>query len=1760
MITLFQIRYIFVIHIHMSERGIKMECESTLTKRFLVLLLMLGMLVTLIFCFSGSAEAATQEDSINKAVNWLNLNQDETGRWGNSDVSFLDTSEVSEYLTKYKALTDNLQKSAAWMQKLELLNNDTASRVLPYITSSDKYSSVKEAVKNSQNPDGGWGIAEGYESDVLDTVIVINSLIDEKNVETYILKRAVSYIISTQNSNGSWSLNDSDDATISLTAQAAITLNSFQTKTNLTSNELQTALRKAGEYLVSVQKADKTWGTDEESIADTLLSYRAVLNTVGLEAVKTVDSSILDIQNSDGSWYESPYITALAIKAIKERMDMPSAEISSIKLYKNENGTKTECYSFNAYEAFEIQAESTSNNIDSKLLYFVKKADGSVVAAQTDGLPGWNTKNTKPGDYSVIVQVKDSASGRIVASKEKQFVINPYFEVRNVILTTDPENVRINNNCTVNAQTTLVSDSNVDRTLTLKTSVIDSGTVIKEETKTIQSKSADQITKAEVITFIPDVTVSKDYIIKTEVLEGSTKLTQAESTFKVLPPLPPTRIDADQSLSKPVLYPGQDSVTAKIKLTGEGIPEMPQRNPIDMVICIDDSGSMEWGNADNSTTKPWRIDFAKDASKRVVELLQKQDRGAVVEFAGSSSIWIQQDLTGDKELIKKSISQTPGSPWNGTDIAGAISKSIDILDQKSSADRDKIIILISDGVSDTNAINIVNTAKTKGYKIYTIALGDGADKNLMSTISQITQGKYVYSPTMEQLDGMMNILAGEIFDTAGKNVVFETTIPANGMIVDTSKISPVPTSIISTTGGAIALKWTLDRLVMGEEKVFTINYTGTDLPSDTEVILTQNTKLTYQDRNGTTVTKNLPDFKIPVSKYMLDSKVSTDKKSYTANEDVSIKNIAQNLTDYPATLTAKVEVTDANGNIVKTITKNESGTWNSNETRTLNFSWNTGTTMTGTYKARVTWSEGEKVISVADTSFDITENSTASAIVVVDKQKYTADEDVHITSLISNNSTNNIQRGLTARTSIKNPKGEVIWKSDATLPEILQTSQATLKNVWNTAKNPLGQYTVTMELFKDTEMTTGSSITVTTSSSISFEIISQTEEITGVSGGLELQDKKIYGRDNVELNYSIKNTGNIKLDNVTARIRIVDASSEAVIGTITDVTSLDVSTSHEGKQIWTHEPLKKGNYMVILDAILSDGKQIPLASNSFTVGEISVPTTISTDKYEYSVDDTVNITGSAINLTDKELSLNGRVFIIGPDGTVIKNIDENLNVSLKTSEGKDFKYNWNVNNAPAGEYKVKIIWARDGIDVSSAETTFKIIDDKNISCTIDTDKKKYISGDEVNIKDIVINHSQSYVHKDLRVRTSIKNAEGEIIWSVENNISELLTEAQTQIKNIWNIPENLSGQYSATIEVYNSKEKLVASSITVFEIVKKVMDVSGSFEVLNKNIYSRDNIGFKYIINNTGNVNLNNIAAKITIVESATESVIGTITESINIDTSSSYTGEKVWTHEPLDPGDYIVTLDVTLPDGRQVTIGKDSFNVKKPNVLLSDAFKYTLFSGDTENSLRMKLYKGTINGGVHTNKNLEYSGTSLSINGMLSSIEKVDTNGSTIQFNQMDKAPTILEIPNVVNDIRMLASRDANIRKSSLTINEYRNGIILSKSEINKDSIQIYGTSLSTKGYIVANNSITLNLDSMTSTSPKGIVICSANSDITINVSNVNLNGIIYAPQGTVYINSNDFKLKGRIIAKRIVVQSTNFEVTSTEKDLDLMDISLID
>lgn len=1177
-----------------------MNFKKVFIKKILSLVLITAIL-TGVFGLTLYAEASEQTgEAAAKAHGWLETSQNADGSWGERATAFIDTSELAQYLSDSGVIQDSLERAIAWLETLAPKNNDMAARLLPFTGNVDKHSAIKADLLRSQNKDGGWGIYKGYESDVPDTSLVLSALLKEEAPDVESVKKAVSYLINRQLSNGTWTYTEDGDTSVGLVARTVITLNSFATTTGLTSPELQAALRKAGEYLLSVQQEDRTWGLDEGAAADTLLAYRAVLSTLGADAAGNIDSEILKIQKPNGSWYDSPYLTALALEALKERQDMPFAKINSIKLYKLSGDIHEEGYSFNAYQTFEIKADTSVGNTEAEILYFIKKQDGGIIALQSDGLPGWNTKNSAPGEYSVIVQIKDKVSGKIVADQERKFEVKPYFKIGSILLSCDPENTRINNPCTVEVKTTLISEANVNRKLNYKASVLDAGTVIKEETGTVEGKATGQIEKYTAITFSPDVSAVKEYIIKTQVFEGEALLAEGETAFQVLPPLPPTRINFEQVVGKTVLYPGEDSVPLKFNLTGEGIPELPQRNPIDIVLCIDDSGSMEWGNIDESTTKPWRIDFAKEASSHVIDLLQANDRGAVVEFAGN--VWVQQDITENKDLLKTKIAQTPASPWNGTAIGLGLQSANGILNASSTQSRTKIIILLSDGVenvwSTSSVINQANLAKEKGYKIYAIGLGAGADQNLLSTLASITGGKYVFSPTMEQLDKMMTELAGEIFDTAGKNIELQTTLPAGKMKVDTSKIVPAPESILNGTDGAITLKWSMDRLVMGGIKLFGLDFKGTGLEPDTEITLTRDTKLTYLDRNSSPVTLRLPDVKLPVNRYMLDSKVSTDKAGYGAGENVVIANEAKNLTDYPAVLTGRAEILDSSGNLVKVIGENEHGAWEAGQTRAFSFTWNTGLTMAGTYSARITWSDGQKVIAASLASFEIAALAEASASMTADREKYSSDEEVYMTQSIKNSSVNSILTELSVRTSIKNPQGDVIWTGDNLLQELLPDSRTVLKKSWNTGKNPPGQYTAYMEVYKGDALLC--------QSSTDFEIMAGTQGISGVSGTLAIKNKSIYRGDDVNLAYTISNTGNTALKAVTARFRIVEASTGNVLGTITEQWDLNVEESRSGEKVWVHSPLNTGSYMVVFDALLADGTVIALANGYFTVEKPSI--------------------------------------------------------------------------------------------------------------------------------------------------------------------------------------------------------------------------------------------------------------------------------------------------------------------------------------------------------------------------------------------------------------------------------------------------------------------------------------------------------------------------------------------------------------------------
>lgn len=68
-------------------------------------------------------------------------------------------------------------------------------------------------------------------------------------------------------------------------------------------------------------------------------------------------------------------------------------------------------------------------------------------------------------------------------------------------------------------------------------------------------------------------------------------------------------------------------------------------------------------------------------------------------------------------------------------------------------------------------------------------------------------------------------------------------------------------------------------------------------------------------------------------------------------------------------------------------------------------------------------------------------------------------------------------------------------------------------------------------------------------------------------------------------------------------------------------------------------------------------------------------------------------------------------------------------------------------------------------------------------------------------------------------------------------------------------------------------------------------------------------------------------------------------------------------------------------------------------------------------------------------------------------------------------------------------------------------------------------------------------------------VVLYSRNGNITINGTNIDMNGIMYAPNGTVAFNSNIANINGRIFADKINFSGSIFNVTSGDSDWELRD-----
>lgn len=142
-----------------------------------------------------AAGGARAQDPVQDAVAWLAANQNASGSWGTPTFSALrpttevrDTTAVLDALSRVGSAPATLATGVSWLQAEELLNRDVSARAATALHGAgvnvDAQFDALLAAQVPPIPDpnwpdfpgGGWGIGSSYESDSLDTAIVLRAL------------------------------------------------------------------------------------------------------------------------------------------------------------------------------------------------------------------------------------------------------------------------------------------------------------------------------------------------------------------------------------------------------------------------------------------------------------------------------------------------------------------------------------------------------------------------------------------------------------------------------------------------------------------------------------------------------------------------------------------------------------------------------------------------------------------------------------------------------------------------------------------------------------------------------------------------------------------------------------------------------------------------------------------------------------------------------------------------------------------------------------------------------------------------------------------------------------------------------------------------------------------------------------------------------------------------------------------------------------------------------------------------------------------------------------------------------------------------------------------------------------------------------------------------------------------------------------------------------------------------------------------------
>ncbi|TAJ98626.1 MAG: hypothetical protein EPO39_17775, partial [Candidatus Manganitrophaceae bacterium] len=277
--------------------------------------------------------------------------------------------------------------------------------------------------------------------------------------------------------------------------------------------------------------------------------------------------------------------------------------------------------------------------------------------------------------------------------------------------------------------------------------------------------------------------------------------------------------------------------------------------------------------------------------------------------------------------------------------------------------------------------------------------------------------------------------------------------------------------------------------------------------------------------------------------------------------------------------------------------------------------------------------------------------------------------------------------------------------------------------------------------------------------------------------------------ERVSVGATVRNKGGLEVTNLKIDLYLWDArgnldllKSETIGSLLPGADTMITGVWDSGGKIGTN------TVMVIVDpdeAVDEVFEENNFATRDFIVTAtegISLATTLDSDRYS----------------SNQEVHLSVQLANSGPAREVVGEIRvEDINgevvtllplfqTSLAYGSSRKYDFVWNTGATYAGSYTIHTILKNLPEVIAENRASLEILPDLNLDATVVTDKVRYQSKEEVGVRVNVKNQGQNFTLSQLKVRVRILDPGGDVRFSSDRIISDLLPGALAALRETWN--------------------------------------------------------------------------------------------------------------------------------------------------------------------------------------------------------------------------------------------------------------------------------------------------------------------------------------------------------------------------------------